>query len=178
MRFEVSKAEIKQANVPHEVFLTNLIGNHILMSVAAGGVAGSFPWVMAVIPVISFSLLSYILWRANRSLTRDPWFVMCHWQVAARRARVFIVMLVLVLVVLALGWAGHTYGGMRKEAVWALIGGTGILPILVTVLVLVILESDALYQANQGKLPKWALERYPNAEAKVLPDNASGHAPS
>jgi hypothetical protein len=27
MRFEVSKEEIKKANVPHELFLTNLIGN-------------------------------------------------------------------------------------------------------------------------------------------------------
>ncbi len=50
MRFEVSDRDIKKANIPHEIFLTNLIGNHILMAVAAGGVAGSFPWVMAVIP--------------------------------------------------------------------------------------------------------------------------------
>ncbi len=47
MRFDVSKDEIRRANVPHEIFLTNLIGNHILMTVGAGGVAGSFPWVMA-----------------------------------------------------------------------------------------------------------------------------------
>ena len=175
MRFEVSKEEIKQANVPHEIFLTNLIGNHILMTVAAGGVAGSFPWVMAVIPVISFSLLGYILWRARRSLTRDSWYVMCHWQVTARRARIFIAMLSLLLIVMALGWAGYTYGGMMKEAVMALIAGTGILPIMVTVLVLVIVESDALYHANQAKLPKWAVERYPNPQAKVIPEDDPAH---
>ena len=65
MRFDVSPDEIRKANVPHEIFLTNLIGNHILMTVGAGGVAGSFPWVMAVIPVMSFSLLGYTLWRAR-----------------------------------------------------------------------------------------------------------------
>jgi hypothetical protein len=176
MRFEVSNEEIKKANVPHEIFLTNLIGNHILMAVAAGGVAGSFPWVMAVIPAISFSLLAYILWRANRSLGRDPWYVMCHWQVTARRSRIFLGMLLLLLVVMGLGWVGYTYGGMMKEAVWALIGGTGILPIMVTVLVLVIVESDALYHANQAKLPKWVVERYPNPEARVIPENDPGHA--
>ena len=175
MRFEVSPEEIKKANVPHEIFLTNLIGNHILMAVAAGGVAGSFPWVMAIIPIISFSLLGYILWRARGSLTRDPWYVMCHWQVAARRARIFLSMLMLLLLVAFLGWLGYTYGGMMKEAVWALIGGTGILPIMVTVLVLVIVESDALYHANQAKLPNWVVERFPNPDAKVIPDDAPAH---
>jgi len=72
MRFEVSEQEIKQANIPHEIFLTNLIGNHILMAVAAGGIAGSFPWVMAVIPIISFAMLGYTLWRAKRSLAKTP----------------------------------------------------------------------------------------------------------
>lgn len=168
MRFEVSKDEIKKANVPHEIFLTNLIGNHILMTVAAGGVAGTFPWVMAVIPVISFSLLGYILWRARRSLSQDTWYVMCHWQVTARRARIFILLLALLLTVIALGWAGYHYGGMMKEAVWALIAGIGILPVMVTVLILVILESDALYHANQAKLPKWVVELYPNPEARPI----------
>lgn len=67
MRFDVSNDEIKRANVPHEIFLSNLIGNHILIAVGAGRLAGSFPWVMAIIPAISFSLLGYVLWQANRS---------------------------------------------------------------------------------------------------------------
>jgi len=168
MRFDVPAAEIKKANVPHEIFLTNLIGNHILMAVGAGGIAGSFPWIMAIIPITSFSLLGFILWRARRSLTRDPWYVMCHWQVCARRSRIFIAMLLMLLLVMVLGWIGYTYLGWMKEAVFALVAGTGILPIMVTVLVLIIVESDALYHANQAKLPNWVVERYPNPEAKVI----------
>jgi hypothetical protein len=175
MRFAVSPDEIRKANVPHEIFLTNLIGNHILMTVGAGGVAGSFPWVMAIIPAVSFALLSYILWRARRSLTRDPWYVMCHWQICARRSRIFLTMLLLLLAVVALGWAGYTYGGMMKEAVIALVAGTGILPVMVTVLVLVIVESDALYHANQSKLPQWVVERYPNPDARVIPEDDQRH---
>ncbi|MCU0835448.1 MAG: hypothetical protein MUC77_13605 [Chromatiaceae bacterium] len=175
MRFEVSKAEIKQANVPHEWFLTNLVGNHILMAVAAGGVAGSFPWIMALIPAISFAILSYILWRARRSRQIDTWYVMCHWQVTARRSRILILMLCLLLVIAALGWAGYTYGGMMKEAVLALVIGVGILPVMVTVLILVIIESDALYHASQGKLPKWVFELYPSPDAKPLPEEHPHH---
>lgn len=175
MRFEVDPAEIKKANVPHEIFLTNLIGNHILMAVGAGGVAGSYPWIMALIPAISFSLLGYTLWRARRSRRVDPWYVMCHWQVCARRSKIFISMMLLLLGIMFLGWLGYTYGGMMKEAVFAIIGGTGILPIMVTVLVLIIVESDALYHANQAKLPNWVVERFPNPDAKVIPEET--HTP-
>jgi hypothetical protein len=168
MRFDVSDREIKQAKIPHEIFLTNLIGNHILMAVAAGGIAGSFPWVMAVIPAVSLSLLGFTLWRARRSIGRDPWYVMCHWQVCARRSRLFIGMLMLSGLVITLGWLGHAYGGLMKEAAIALVVGTGILPIMVTVLVLIIIESDALYHAHQAKLPAWVVARFPNPQAKPL----------
>jgi hypothetical protein len=175
MRFVVSRDEIRQANVPHEIFLTNLIGNHILMAVGLGGIAGTFPWVMATIPVISFSLLGYTLWRARRSKRIDPWYVMCHWQVCARRSRIFILMLLLLLAVMTLGWAAHVYGGMMKEAAIAIVAGIGILPVMVTVLILIIIESDALYHANQAKLPAWVVERYPNPEAQVIPDDHQSH---
>jgi Na+/melibiose symporter-like transporter len=72
------------------------------------------------------------------------------------------------LTAMLLGWLGYTYGGMMKEAVWALVIGVGILPVMATVLVLIIIESDALYHANQAKLPNWVVERYPNPQAQVV----------
>lgn len=168
MRFEVTKDEIRKANIPHEIFLTNLIGNHIMMTAGAGGMAGTFPWIMAIVPIISFTLLGYTLWRARRSLGSDPWYVMCHWQVCARRSSVLVVLLSLLLLAAALGWAAYTYLGVMKEAVWALIGGVGLLPVMVAVLVLIIMESEALYHANQGKLPRWVVERFPNPSARIV----------
>ena len=93
---------------------------------------------------------------------------MCHWQVCSRRSKIFIAMLTMLLVITILGWIGYTYLGLMKEAVLALIGGVGILPVMVTVLMLIIIESDALYHANQAKLPNWVVERYPNPEATVI----------
>ncbi|MBK5963501.1 hypothetical protein CCR95_05200 [Thiocystis minor] len=165
MRFDVTHDEIKRANVPHELFLINLIGNHILLTVGLGGLAGSYPWVMALIPAISFGILGFTLWRARRAIEHDSWYVMCHWQVCARRSRLFMLMLGLLLLAVALGWAGYTYGGMMKEAVWALVAGIGILPVMASILVLVMIESDALYHANQAKLPHWVVERFPNPKA-------------
>jgi hypothetical protein len=67
-------------------------------------------------------------------------------------------------VVALLGWAGYTYLGMMEVAVQAMIGGMGVLPVMVTVLVLIVMESDAMHQATQQKLPKGIVERFPNSE--------------
>ena len=168
MQFEVSDEEKKAANVPHELFLTNLIANHILIFVSTLGFATSWIWPVMSVPVISVSILSFSIWRGLRSRKIDPWYVKCHWQIGLRRSLIFITMLALLGVVSFLGFLGHTYGGMMKEAVYAIIGGVGLLPTMVTILILIILESDALHSANNGKLPKWVVERYPNPEAVVI----------
>lgn len=175
MRFDIDQQQIKRANIPHELFLVNLIGNHILLFVVMGGLAGSFPWAMALIPIISFGILGYTLWRARRAIKRDDWYVMCHWQMCAKRSRIFLIMLAILLSVVLLGWVGYTFGGMMKEAVWALVIGIGILPVMATILVLVIIESDALYHANQAKLPKWVVEQFPNAAARVIDEDPPTH---
>ncbi len=172
MRFDVSPEEVKKANVPHEIFLTNLVGNHILMFVASLGMVGNLPWLLGLTPGISFAMLAYTLWRARRSLKVDPWYVMCHWQVAARRTKLFMIMLGMLILISLGGWLGYTYGGMMKEAVWALIGGMGVLPVMVTLLILILMESDALYHATQCKLPDWVVERHPNADARAVEEES------
>lgn len=79
-------------------------------------------------------------------------------------------MLLMFAVVCVFGWLGYTQLGLMKEAVYALVGGMGMLPIMVTVLVLILMESDALHQAALHKLPKWILTAYPNPEAVVIED--------
>ena len=130
MKFDISDEVAHKAKIPHEILLTNLIGNHILWFVAALGLAGSYWQPLALVPVFSFVTLSYILWRARRSLTQDDWYVMVHWQICAARSRLFIYMLLAGLLVVFLGWLGYTYMGMMKVAVYALSGGIGLLPVL------------------------------------------------
>jgi hypothetical protein len=117
-------------------------------------------------------MLSYTLWRAKQSRRKDHWYVMVHWQIAAQRSRFFIYMLLAVLGVFLLGWIGYSYLGMMKVAVMALIGGVGLLPIMVTVLVLIIMESDALHQASLHKLSHRVVEAYPPPEGvRILEDD-------
>ncbi|MCU7924772.1 MAG: hypothetical protein KZQ88_18970 [Candidatus Thiodiazotropha sp. (ex Dulcina madagascariensis)] len=173
MIFEISDDLVHKAKIPHDIFLTNLIGNHILWFVAALGLVRSFWQPLALVPVVSFGLLFYTLWRARQSKQRDPWYVWVHWQIAAERSRLFIYMLLAVLCVCLLGWIGYSYMGMMKVAVLALIGGVAILPIMVTVLVLILMESDALHQAALRKLSRKVVEKYPYPDDVVVLEDDS-----
>jgi hypothetical protein len=168
MKFQITDELAHQAKIPHEILLTNLIGNHILWFVAALGLAGSYWQPLALVPIFSFGTLAYILWRARRSKRQDDWYVMCHWQICAARSRLFIYMLLLGVVVVVLGWVGYTYYGMMKVAVLALSGGVGLLPVMVTVLILILMESDAMHQAALHKLSKGLVAKYPVPDGVMI----------
>ncbi|MCN4143760.1 MAG: hypothetical protein LC437_01380 [Thiohalomonas sp.] len=168
MLFDVSDAEKKKAKFPHDLFLVNLIGNHILTFVATLGLATSWAWPMLIVPIVSFSILGFIIYRGKKSEQSESWFVMCHWQVALKPTYFFIKMLLLISAIAAFWLYGYTSRGWMKEAVYALIGGVCLLPTMVTTLVLIIMESDALHQAGEGKLPDKMLDLYPNPEAKII----------
>lgn len=165
MIYEVSPEEAKKAKSPHELFLINLITNHILIFVGLLGMAKSYPWVMMVIPTISLVVISYLLLRAKHSVKVDSWFVQCHWQICARRSKMFIVMLLIMAGAMLLVLVAS--GGNLRPQHYAL-GGAAVLPTMVTVLVLIIMESDAVHQASIGKLPQWVVERLPNPGAKAV----------
>ncbi len=165
MKFEIPEEERTKARHPHEIFLINLIVNHILLFVSLMGMATSYPYLMLIIPAISLAILSYLIIRARRSLSIDPWFVMAHWQLCARRSRFFILMLgIMIAAVLLILLISGGEPGPQHYA----LGGVAILPTMLTVLALIIMESDAINQARQGILSKGMVERYPVPEGVVV----------
>lgn len=159
MKFDISSQDAKRAAHPHELLLVNLILNHVFFFVSTLGLSRPYPLLPLIVPLISVSILAYIFWRAKRAQTRDPWFVSAHWQVCARRSRIFLAMLAGACLLLLLGWLGYFYLHMAKVLVLALFSVAG-LPVMITMLVLVVLESEALHQARNGSLPQWAARRF------------------
>ncbi|MDH5572137.1 MAG: hypothetical protein OEY89_10250, partial [Gammaproteobacteria bacterium] len=74
MQFEITEQERKNARHPHEILLINLVTNHILIFVSILGLAKTYPALLLVVPAISITILSYLLFRARRALTTAPWF--------------------------------------------------------------------------------------------------------
>jgi hypothetical protein len=164
----------RRAKIPHELFLTNLIGNHILVFVATLGMASHNILPVLSVPLISLAILAFTLGWARRSRHHDGWYVMAHWQVAARLSWIFIAMLALLALAAAGAWFGYGTLGLRKETALALVGGLGMLPTMVTMLVLIIVESDVLHQAAHGRLPRWIVRRYPPPDGLALEEAQPG----
>ena len=161
---DISDAQRKQARHPHEFFLINLITNHILVFVGLLGMAKQEPWLLLIVPAVSILILTYLVWRAAISRKRDPWFVFCHWQLCARRSRFFIGMIVLMGLGIAaiLTSVGGNVADLRPGHY--AIGGMVMLPTLFSVLVLILMESDAVHKAGIGDVPEWLVKKFPPSE--------------
>jgi hypothetical protein len=157
MRFHVSDEDIHKAKWPHDLFLINLIFNHILMFAAFLSASSLWEWVILV-PSASLLILLYTMWRARKSLRVDSWYVKCHWQICYKRSKMFIGVIVLML--LAMAAVLLVSGGDPKPQHIAL-GGAAVLPTMVMVLVLIILETESLDDARKGRVPDSVAERFP-----------------
>lgn len=157
MKYDIAADELKKARVPHEVFLTNLIFNHILVFVAIIS-ASSLTQYVVIVPIFSVVSLIYLFWGASRASKHASWYVNAHWQIAARRSRFFLIMLAVMGSIMAAVFM--VSGGEMKPQHWAL-GGVAFLPVMITVLGLIVFESESLHQAKNGVLPDWVSERFP-----------------
>ncbi|MDH5358752.1 MAG: hypothetical protein OEY48_07135 [Gammaproteobacteria bacterium] len=159
--------EIAAAKAPHDIFLSNLIMNHILLFTGISTFGQQYMHFMALVPLFSVMALAYTFYRASTVKREDGEFAYIHWQIARRWSMLFSGVLMLLATVSLLGWLGNQYLGMMKEAVYALIGGFGILPTLLTVLTLIVIESDSLHHARMGTFPKWARRRFLGEEDQI-----------
>lgn len=165
-QFTISPGEGKRAKWPHEIFLINLIFNHIFLFCASIAVIGSFPLLPALVPVISFAIVGYILIKAKQvAASNESWFVKAHWQIGARRNRLFLLLLTITCIVSGGGlWLSKMLGWAKIPTI-ALIGGIGLLPFMVALLVLIVLGNESLFMASGGRLPKRFVE--PNQDVQA-----------
>lgn len=165
-QFDISPEEGKRAKWPHEIFLINLIFNHIFVFCATVAVFGTFPWFTALVPAISFSIIGYIFIKARAVAASDEsWFVKAHWRIADRRNRLFMLLLAVTCIVSGGGFWLSRMLGWAKVPTIALIAGVGLLPFMVALLVLIVLGNESLFMARHGKLPKRFLDRNPDIQA-------------
>lgn len=164
-QFNISPEEGRHAKWPHEIFLINLIFNHIFVFCATIAVFGTFPWLTVLVPVVSFSIIGYIFIRARQvAAGNESWFIKAHWQIAATRNRFFMLLLTVTCIVSGGGlWLSKTLG-LAKIPTIALIAGGGLLPFMVVLLVLIVLGNESVFMARDGKLPKRFLGQNPGIQ--------------
>lgn len=165
MELQTTEQERKRARHLHAALLFNLVVNHIFLFLMALTLIklSSIPMVLMV--VLSVTLQGYILFKAKGSLTSETsWFVRCHWQFAAKRARMFLILfIVLGVLSVAFIYSGQAMG-MSSVAIKAFASILGLV-FMVAVLGLVVIEFDAEHQAKAGKVPAGAIAYHPPAPA-------------
>ncbi|MBA3023337.1 MAG: hypothetical protein KJ572_02200 [Gammaproteobacteria bacterium] len=150
--------EIVRAKWPHEIFLINLVFNHILVFASTFGVFSTFPLMVLIVPFTSFAITGYILFKARTIAASDETvFVKAHWALAHKRNSHFMWLLIVACCVMAGGLWLSSAMGWSKIATIALLGGVGLLPFMVSLLILIVLGNDAVHQAKSSKLPKGAV---------------------
>ncbi len=160
MRFNVSEEDTHKAKWPHDLFLINLIFNHILMFAAFLSASSLWEWVILV-PIASLIILLYTMWRAKKSLKVDSWYVKCHWQICNKRSKMFIGMILLMLAAMA---AVLLFSGGDPGPQHIALAGAAVLPTMVMVLVLIILETESLDDARKGRVPDSVVARFPEGQ--------------
>lgn len=163
-RFDIAPEETTRAKWPHKVFLINLVFNHILVFASTFGVFSTFPLMVLIVPVTSFAITGYIIIKAKQiAKSNETWFVKSHWVIAAKRNSHFLRLLTITCTVIGGGLLLSKLMGWSKITTIALIGGFGMLPFMIALLVLIVLGNDSMYQARHGKLPKSFVEKNPDS---------------
>jgi hypothetical protein len=155
VEFEVSDADARKGQQPHELFLINLVFNHVFLLIATVS-APSLQFLTIIVPVLSVSITAYILWMTYRGSAGESSYVRCHWKLAARRSIIFFVMWGSAALLFGLVYLES--GGHMTPKHYA-IGGITFMPIMLTMIVLIILESEALQFARHRSLPKASAKR-------------------
>lgn len=172
MLFHIDEPTRRRAKSPHELAMVNLLLFNLLMLIAL--LAGSFlqadsalaqyKLLGVLVPMaVSLGIVGYSFANAKRTAETGPWFVAAHWRLATERYKILLIAYAVGAALIGLGWLlSQSQADPRMEALmFVALQRVAIAPILLSLMVLIMLESGALYQAGRGEVPDGIAKRFP-----------------
>ena len=145
--------EAKKASDAHERLLFNLSVVHFLLPAVLFNT--EILWLIVGLPMlISTGFIVSIMRRAGKR--HQPELIYAHWLLAWRRGRYLLLSYLISLGLFLLGWlfllmqADEVMRGIQL----AIVGWFSLLPISLTIVVLIIVETASLAQARKGEMPR------------------------
>lgn len=145
--------DAKRASDAHERLLFNLSVVHFLLPAILFNT--EILWLIVGLPMlISTGIVLSIMRHAGKR--HQPDLIYAHWLLAWRRGRYLLLSYLISLALFGLGWfflllqADQVMRGIQL----AVVGWFSLLPISLTIIILIILETASLAQARQGEMPK------------------------
>lgn len=162
MDHQASEAEIKLAKKLHSILLFDFIVIHVFVFVLSLSLIKTTLIPIMLMAAVSITLLSFVLIKARQAMTQESSrFVLGHMLLAAKRARLFLILFLVTGTFTAGMLLGGPQMGMSPIASKALAFGIGQLPFMVVLLALVVMEYDAEHQCKSSKTPAAALALLP-----------------
>ncbi len=145
--------DAKRASDAHERLLFNLSVVHFLLPAILFNT--EILWLIVGLPMlISTGIVVSIMRRAGK--LDQPDLIYAHWLLAWRRGRYLLLSYLISLALFGLGWFFLLLQAdqVMREIQLAVVGWFSLLPISLTIVILIILETASLAQAREGKMPK------------------------
>jgi hypothetical protein len=159
MQFEISGLESKQAQLPHNIFISALFGFNLLMAPAV--IALKLGMFGLLVPLFSTgALIVYIYLRSKKTTV---WFVDAHWRLAFRNSRWLMLGYAVTAVLVFIAWlVSLTANSVSMgHIIWTALTRIAILPTLAGVMVTAILEAGAISLVSKKEVPDSLVARFP-----------------
>jgi hypothetical protein len=159
MQFEVSAAHIKQAQVPHNVFVSGVLLFHLLMTPAV--IALKVGMIGMLIPLAcSAVMLGYIYQRSRKNTV---WFVDAHWRLTFQRAQWLMIGYAISASLILLAWliSQAAHEPSMKNIMWTAMTRIAIIPTLIAVMITSVAEASAVAVAARGEVPEKIIKAFP-----------------
>ncbi len=159
MKFEIDEAQIRRAQVPHNLFISGLFGLNLLVAPAV--IALKFGMAGLLIPLLSTgALIAYLYLRSKKTTL---WFVDAHWRLAFRNSRWLLAGYAITAALILIAWLVSLAASSPSmgHIVWTALTRIAVLPTLAGVMVTAISEASAISLATKREVPDNLVAKFP-----------------
>jgi len=159
MKFQASDSEIKQAQVPHNLFVSGLFLFDLFMTPAVIGL--KIGMIGLLIPLAcSGALIAYIYLRSQKSTS---WFVDMHWKFAFARCKLLMLGYAITAVLIFIAWLVSMSSRDHNMAhiLWTALTRIALMPTLIVVMITAVLAFSAASQAAKREVPDKLAASFP-----------------
>ncbi|MFT6914451.1 MAG: ABC-type Fe3+-siderophore transport system permease subunit [Motiliproteus sp.] len=159
MDFEISKEDKKLAQVPHTLFVLNVLLFNLLM--APAGIVLDVGMYGFLLPLLcSLTIIAFIYLRGRK---QSRWFVEMHWRLSFRRCQFLLLGYSISAMLGGVSWLISINANDAKmaEIMFMAISRVSVVPTLLAVMVTVVLEAGAQHLVNSGTVPDRLVEKFP-----------------
>ena len=152
MTYEVSDAEVKQAQTPHNLFISGLFMFDLLMTPAVIGL--ELGMLGMLIPLLcSSALITFIYLRSRKNTTSA--FVDAHWRLAYAHGRWLMIAYGVSAALIFFAWllSLSTHDANMGHILWTALTRIALLPTLIMVMVTAVMEASAIGSATKRETP-------------------------